>query len=279
MLTVLHISDLHFGPPYREQIGEKLLELTPQLRPDVIVISGDFTQRAKDEQFREASEFIKRLPDVPQVVVPGNHDVPLYRVAERFRNPHGLYQQHIHPELNHVVTVDGAMFVALDSTAPRTAITNGRIRQDQLEFCCDWFAGAEAGAARIVVAHHPFASAPDYAHDARMPRLKSVLQRFTELGVDMILGGHLHRAYIGNSLDVIETDHDRSILIVQSGTSTSRRGRARETNKNSFNLITIDSDHIDVEHHIYLDDTERFEPASQHRFPRFGKRLPNSQRQ
>ena len=83
MLTVLHISDLHFGPPYRPDVAETLLEIAPILRPDVIVISGDFTQRAKEEQFRDAREYIDRLPDVPRVVVPGNHDVPLYRVAER----------------------------------------------------------------------------------------------------------------------------------------------------------------------------------------------------
>lgn len=275
MLTILHISDLHFGPPYREQIGEKILNLAPTLRPDVIVISGDFTQRAKEEQFRKASEFVSRLPDVPRIVVPGNHDVPLYRIVERFRDPHGMYQKYIHPELNHTVKIDGAVFVALDSTAPRRAITNGRIRQKQLDFCRDAFAQADDGTARIVVAHHPFATAPDYARDARQPQANRALEQFAESQVDLILGGHLHRGYIGNSLDVFPSENDRNILIVQSGTSTSRRGRARETERNSLNLITIATDTIGVQHHMYLDETQRFEPTSHHLFPRAGKRLSN----
>jgi len=273
MLTVLHISDIHFGPPYREDVGENLLQLAPTFRPDVIVISGDFTQRAKEEQFQDAREYIDRLPEVPRVVVPGNHDVPLYRVAERVRDPLGLYRKYIHEELNHTVKVDGAVFVAIDSTAPLRAITNGRIDPDQLDFCENAFADAAAETCRIVVAHHPFATAPDYAHDKKMPHLKRALERFTKLGVELILGGHLHRAYIGNSLDVAPSEGDHNILIAQSGTSTSRRGRAREKEKNTFNLITIEQDTIGIQHHMYFDDTKQFHPISQHLFPRPGKRL------
>ena len=273
MLTVLHISDLHFGPPYRSDVGETLLQIAPIIRPDVIVISGDFTQRAKEEQFRDAREYLDRLPDVPHVVVPGNHDVPLYRVAERMRDPHKFYRKYIHEELNHTVTVDGAVFVALDSTAPRQAVTNGRIHRGQLEFCEKAFSQIPPEACRIVVAHHHFAPAPDYARDQTMPNAKRAIERFTDLGVDMILGGHLHRAYIGNSLDVVPMDHDRGIIIAQSGTTTSRRGRAREKEKNTFNLLTIGPETIRIQHHMYFDDTKRFEPISQHLFPRPGKRL------
>ena len=106
-----------------------------------------------------------------------------------------------------------------------------------------------------------------------MPNAKRAIERFTDLGVDMILGGHLHRAYIGNSLDVVPMDHDRGIIIAQSGTSTSRRGRAREKEKNTFNLITIGPETIRIQHHMYFDDTKRFEPISQHLFPRPGKRF------
>ena len=82
-LTLLHISDLHFGPPFVPKVGETLLQKAAELHPDIVVISGDFTQRAKPEQFQAARDFLGRLPRVPHIVVPGNHDVPLYRVAER----------------------------------------------------------------------------------------------------------------------------------------------------------------------------------------------------
>ncbi len=98
---------------------------------------------------------------------------------------------------------DDAVIVALNTTDPLRAITNGRIKPWQLDYCAEGFRDAPAAAVKIVVAHHHFAPAPDYDHDAdKMAGAKAALDRFTELGVDMILGGHLHRTYIGNSLDV-----------------------------------------------------------------------------
>ena len=74
-MKILHVSDLHFGPPYLPRVGEALIDIAASIAPDVVVVSGDLTQRAKPEQFEEAARFIGRLPDVPRIVVPGNHDV------------------------------------------------------------------------------------------------------------------------------------------------------------------------------------------------------------
>jgi len=274
MLKLLHISDLHFGPPFREKVGQAVLRLAPLLSPDVVVASGDFTQRAKDTQFADARAFLNQLPKVPTVVVPGNHDVPLYRVGERLLDPHGLYRKHISNELDRVWQVDGAVFVGLDSTAPHSAISNGRIHEHQLRFCTDAFANAGNGLARIVVAHHHFAPAPDIDRDRAMPKAHRAMKHFVALGVDMVLGGHLHRAYIGDSLDVypdLRSGH-QGIIIVQCGTTTSRRGRGRERERNSLNEIQICPDIIEVTHFMYFDDTDAFEPISRHRFPRRGKR-------
>jgi 3',5'-cyclic AMP phosphodiesterase CpdA len=240
----------------------------------VIVVSGDLTQRAKPEQFIKAKGFINQLPAAPRVIVPGNHDVPLYRVAERMARPHQCYQQHIQEELNHVVKVDGAVFVALDSTSPRRAISNGRVHVEQLDFCADAFRDANPDDAKIIVAHHHFAPAPDYERDQTMPKARRAMNHFIELGVDLILGGHLHRAYIGNSLDFYPGNvRDRGTIIVQCGTTTSRRGRGREREKNSFNLIRIGSKTVDITHYLYFDSDEEFAPLSRHEFPRPGKRF------
>ena len=274
MLKLLHISDLHFGPPYREKVGEAVLRLAPTLPPAVVVPSGDFTQRAKDSQFAEARAFLDKLPPLPTVVVPGNHDVPLYRISERMLDPHGLYRKHISSELNRVWTVDGAVFVGLDSTAPHTAISNGRISEQQLQFCAESFANVDAGLAKIVVAHHHFAPAPDKERDRIMPKAKRAMKRFVEMGVDMVLGGHLHRAYIGDSLDIypdLRSGH-RGIIIVQCGTTTSQRGRGRERQRNTLNAIQICSERVEVTHYMYFDDTDSFEPISRHVFPRRGIR-------
>ena len=274
MLTLLHISDLHFGPPFLPPVGEALLRIAPQLRPTAIVVSGDLTQRARREQFAEAREFLDRLPEIPLVVVPGNHDVPLYRVRERMIEPHKLYRELICDRLDNVHQLDGAVIVSLDSTDPRGAITNGRIRQKQLDFCTDSFSSAPADATKIVVAHHHFAPAPDYERDQTMRNAQRAVSRFVDLGVDLILGGHLHRAYIGNTLDIAPGKHrDRGIIIVQSGTTTSRRGRAREREKNSFNLIQGRPDMLYITHYMYFDENDAFGPISRHIFPKHGKRF------
>jgi 3',5'-cyclic AMP phosphodiesterase CpdA len=272
MLTLLHVSDLHFGPPYVPHVGEALLRAAEELKADIVVASGDFTQRAKAEQYEAARDFMRQMPAVPTVVVPGNHDVPLYRVLERVFDPYRYYKEYISPELDTVLRHEKCVIVSLNSTSPLRAITNGRIHRWQLDFCEKAFADTPHGVSRIVVAHHHFAPAPDYEGGQVMPQAKRAIDRFTALDVDLILGGHLHRAYIGNSLDVYSgSERDRGIIIVQSGTTTSRRGRAREREKNSFNLIRVGEDVIRVTHYMFFDELRGFAPVSRHIFPRPGR--------
>jgi 3',5'-cyclic AMP phosphodiesterase CpdA len=272
VLTLLHASDMHFGAPYVPRVGESLVRAAHELDPDVVVLSGDFTQRARVEEYEAAASWIRRLPARPTITVPGNHDVPLYRIVERIFAPYRNYRAHIEDQLDYVVLHERAIFVALNTTSPLRAIVNGRIREQQLDLCAEAFADADPSLSRIVVAHHHFAPAPDYEGGQVMPRAKQAIDRFTEMKVDMIMGGHLHRAYIGNSLDVYPgTDRDHGITIVQSGTSTSRRGRAREREKNSFNLVRIGEEVIRVTHYMFFDEPGGFAPVSRHIFPRPGR--------
>lgn len=268
-LTLLQISDLHFGPPYVEKVGEAVVRIAPELNADAIIVSGDLTQRAKREQFIAAKQFLARLPDVPRLVIPGNHDVPLYRFYERVVDPHKFYREIICADLNPVLRVKGAVIAGVDSTAPRTAISNGRITQLQLDDCKKVFTSAPEDAIRIVVAHHHFTPAPDSLRDTMMQQAKRAMQLFDELNVEMILGGHLHRAYVGNSLDFYPGKHrDRGIIIAQCGTTTSRRGRGREREKNSLNLIEIRQSTITIKHYMYFHETDGFAILSQHTFHR-----------
>jgi 3',5'-cyclic AMP phosphodiesterase CpdA len=274
MLTMLHISDLHFGKAYVEHVGEAVVRAAHEIPIDVIIASGDFTQRAKRTEYQAARLFLDRLPRLPTVVVPGNHDVPLYRVFERIFAPHRLYREFISNDLNAVHRVDNAVIVALDSTSPLRAITNGRIGREQLEFCARAFEGTPPGVARIVVTHHHLAPAPDYEGSQVMPRARRAMDCFGELGVEMVLGGHLHRAYIGNSLDVYPgRDREHGIIIVQSGTTTSRRGRAREREKNTLNVVRVGEDRVRITHYMYFDELLGFAPISRHVFPRPGRRF------
>ena len=269
MINLLQISDLHFGKPYVAEVGEAVLAAIKDMTPDMLIISGDFTQRAKRHEFEQARDFMQRLPQVPLVVTPGNHDVPLYRFWERLFQPYTLYKQYISEQLDTVTHHDNAVVVALNSTAPHRAISNGRITTEQLEFCEKALREVPDNALRIVVAHHHFAPAPDYEGSDVMPKSKRALDLFTRLKVDLILAGHLHRAYVGNSLDVYAgEDREHGIVIAQCGTTTSRRGRAREREKNSFNWIQITDASIRVLHYMYFNDSKAFSPVSQHEFAR-----------
>ena len=268
-IRLLQISDLHFGRPYLEHVGEAALRMANAQHQDAIIINGDLTHRAKRSQFEAAKRYIERLPQVPQLVVPGNHDVPLYRVLERLLDPLRLYREIISPELNPVLKIEGAVIVGLDSTAPRTAISNGKIFKWQLDMCDHVFRETPVGPARIVVAHHHFARAHDHLRDSNMPYAKRAIERFSDLQIDMILGGHLHRAFIGNSLDFYPGAHrDRGIIIAQCGTTTSRCGRGREQEKNSLNQIEISKAMIAIEHFMYFQERDEFEMVSRHSFRR-----------
>lgn len=272
-LRILHVSDLHFGWPYVPEVGEALVRAAADLRPHVIVVSGDLTQRARREQFQEAKDLLARLPDVPKIVVPGNHDVPLYRFRERLFHPRRLYREMISDDLDTAWEVPGAIFVAIDSTSPRRAISNGRIHLRQLDFVRRALKDVPPETAKIVVAHHHFAPAPDFERDQTMPKARRALDLFAQLRVDMILGGHLHRGYIGNSLDVYPgEDRAHGIIIVQCGTTTSRRGRAREREKNSLNLIELGEETVRITHHMYFSELDGFRPADRYLFPRPSRR-------
>src|SRR3954469_2042372 len=98
MRTIIHLSDLHFGRT-DPSVVEPLVATVAELRPDAIAVSGDLTQRARGEQFREARAFLDRLPPVPQIVVPGNHDVPLWNAFKRFAQPLANFRRYITADL------------------------------------------------------------------------------------------------------------------------------------------------------------------------------------
>ena len=271
MITLVHASDVHFGEPFRPAAAEAFLAAVNRLAPDAIVISGDFTQRAKVREYEAAAAFLKRLPALPLVVTPGNHDVPVYRVFERLVASRRNYRRYISDELDTVTRIAGATIVSLDSTSPYTAVVNGRLRAAQLDFARAAFAASPEGDVRILVAHHNFARAPDYDGDAALPRSAALLKAFSGMGVELVLGGHLHRGYVSDALDVVPRDEiEVGVVIVQSGTTTSSRGRARERGDNSFNLLQIDETSVRITRYLRVGDRGDFEPSGLQVVPRPG---------
>lgn len=268
-MTIVHASDIHFGKPHVPDAAEALLAATEAIAPDLLVLSGDFTQRAKVREYRDARAYLRRFPAIPTVVTPGNHDVPLYRIFERIFLPFRNYREYISKDLDTVTTLPGATVVSLGTADPHRSIVNGRIRPHQLAFARDSFSRAPDGDLRILVAHHHLVSAPDDVKDHPVPGAATLLGHFAGMGVELILGGHLHRGYVATSGEVrTESEEEREILIVHSGTTTSSRGRAAERGKMSFNRIQIESDRIVVTPYLYHPGEEQFVPVEGRAFPR-----------
>lgn len=265
MPELVHLSDLHFGPPFLRDRAEAARSLVRRLGPDAVVVSGDLTQRAKESQFEDAAGYLEGF-DVPVITTPGNHDVPLYRVHERFLYPYRYYRRHVCEELDTVTRLDGMTVVALNSSRSFT-FTNGRLESGQLEFAAEAFEAGGRDDVRVVVTHHHLAPPPDFSRDRVMPKARRALETFRRLGVHLVLAGHMHRAYIGDSLDFFPGgDREEGIVIVQCGTTTSARGRGRERFNNSLNHIVAGGDEIDVSHYLWRDREHGFWPHSRHRF-------------
>lgn len=265
MPDILHISDLHFGPPFLPDRAEAVQELAERTPPDVVVVSGDFTQRAKRSQFEAAAAYLERF-EAPVVVTPGNHDVPLYRVWERFLSPHGLYRQAISDELDTVTRVGEMTIVSLNSTRSLT-LDNGRLDGEQLEFAANAFDEAPDEDLRAVVTHHHLAPPPGFSRNGVMPRARRALAEFRRQGVHLVLAGHMHRAYIGDSLDFFPGGaREEGIVIVQCGTTTSARGRGRERFTNSLNYLRARQYRLDITHYLWRGDAGAFWPHSRHTF-------------
>jgi 3',5'-cyclic AMP phosphodiesterase CpdA len=249
--TLLHLSDLHFGPPLRPHLPDLVVREAHQLSPDVVIVSGDLTQRARIHQFARARRFLDRLPP-PQVVIPGNHDVPLYNLFLRFAQPLKRYRAAISetPDVALAIEGRGIGLVGLNSTRSFT-IDGGRLRERQLRWAQTRFDRFPSGACRIVAVHHHFMA--DGGHQPPIRRAARLLQRFRAMGVELILVGHRHWARAERPAG--------GPLVVQAGTATSRRGKGEERGLNSYNVIQVDRTAIRVTCHRFQPARQHFEPA------------------
>ncbi|HEY8669010.1 MAG TPA: metallophosphoesterase [Tepidisphaeraceae bacterium] len=239
MRTIAHISDLHFGR-VDPATAAALVEDLAALSPSVLVVSGDFTQRARRREYSEAREYLGRLPR-PQVLVPGNHDIPLYDVIRRFFFPLSRYRKYITSEMRPRFGDDELLVMGINSARSFTW-KNGRISQEQLLDIRLHACPLPPGVFKVVVTHHPFIPPPGELKKGIIGRSAMALNEMEKCGVDMILSGHLHVGYSGD----VRTHHEavkRSILSVQAGTAISTR---RRNEPNAYNLITINSDHVTI---------------------------------
>ncbi|GMV05145.1 MAG: transcriptional regulator [Gemmatimonadota bacterium] len=268
-MVILHGSDLQIGRPYRPAPARAFLALARALEPDVVVVSGDLTQRAKAREYRLARDFVDALAPLPVVVTPGNHDVPLYRVWERLFAPHRNWRRFLGPELDTVTSVPGATVVALDSSAPRRAIVAGRLGAGQVDFARRAFAAAPEGDVKVVVTHHHFISTPDGLGGRPLPGAAALLAALEEMGVDLVLGGHVHRTHLADSRALVPGSGP-GIPLVACGTTASRRGRGPESGLNSLNVVRVGGEAVEVETRLYDAGADAFVAAGARTFQRPG---------
>jgi predicted MPP superfamily phosphohydrolase len=220
--TLAHLSDLHFGqvdPAALEPLRRRLVELSP----DLVVISGDLTQRARAREFREARAYLDSLPK-PQVVVAGNHDVPLYNPFARFLRPLSGYRRFVCADVEPGF-VDEEIAVLGVNTARSFVFKGGRVSEAQLARVRNELGRLEGVRIRILVSHHPV----------------TALEKLAHCGVDLFVCGHHH----ATRADRCRTE-GCAALVVQAGTATSRRTREES---NGFNLLRIRPQRIEVEHY------------------------------
>lgn len=265
MRTIFHISDVHFGPPHLPRVSEGVLELIAAREPDVVVLSGDLTQRAKPQQFRAARAFVDRIP-APTLVVPGNHDVPLFRVWERVFAPFGAYRKHFSPELEPTYR-DGELLIVGINTAFNWTWKDGRIRLSRLLEVAEVLEAAPDSLFKVVVAHHHLIPPPNFGTQRVLANAFEAIDLFSTCGVDLILSGHLHQAYIGNSEEFYPKGRP-PVVILHSGTTTSSRGRAGEREKNTCNWIEVGPQTMTVSHYRWHPELDRFAEHSRHLYPR-----------
>ena len=237
MARIAHLSDLHFGA-HDEQLVVGVERRIDELDPDLIVISGDFTQRARTDQFKEACRFLERLKGMGHEVlgVPGNHDVPLYDVLRRFMSPLTRYRRFIDDSLCPFHEVAGAAVLGIN-TARSLTFKDGRINQQQMDFIRDSFARTRSDVARILVTHHPLFALPvgdGPGLGKAIGRQQLALDAIADAGVDLLLAGHNHRASAHHAHELVTGAGPA--LVIQAGTATSTRVREEEQ---SFNLIEV----------------------------------------
>ncbi len=251
MRTIVHLSDLHFGH-VDDALLSPLRTAVAALDPHVVVVSGDLTQRARARQFREARAYLDMLPK-PQIVVPGNHDVPLYNVFKRFAGPLANYRRYISEDLEPFYA-DDEVAIAGVNTARSLTFKGGRINEEQVEMVRGKLCLLPDAVTKIVVTHHPF-DLPDTADpDHLVGRARMAMETLAACGADVLLAGHLHLSHAGDTTARYKFE-GYAALVVQAGTATSTRGRG-ETN--SFNALRIDGNVVEVERHGWDDAAQAF---------------------
>jgi len=259
MRTLVHLSDLHFGA-VRPTIVDALTAAVIRLQPNLVVVSGDLTQRARRREFFAAREFLAALP-FPKLVVPGNHDVPLYNLWARFHRQLRRYHDFISQETEPFF-LDDEIAVQGINTARALTFKNGRVNERQIALAHERLAPLN-DVIKIIVTHHPFDLPQEYPERILVGRARSAMVALARCGIDLFLAGHHHIGMAQPSTLRFKVG-GHAALLVQAGTATSTRSRGE---MNSFNVLRIVAPYISVERMVWH-SSDSFSTAKTEHFRR-----------
>jgi 3',5'-cyclic AMP phosphodiesterase CpdA len=263
MRTIVHLSDLHFNR-VDDDLIPKLLDIVRALKPNVVAVSGDFTQHARPEEFDRARTFLRSLPG-HLILVPGNHDMaflnPWRRVTQRLT----LYKQYITSDLQPQYS-DAEMTIVGLNTARVAHLRNGRIREWQIDHMEHLMSIAEPGAVRILVTHHPFDLPSSYHADEL---IGSAVMKRVVASVDVLLAGHMHISHAAPTAIRYKLAGN-SAVFVQAGTALSTRSRGEP---NSFQVLRTRGSHMEVEQFSASDPADRVSSSEKESIHSKRKRL------
>jgi 3',5'-cyclic AMP phosphodiesterase CpdA len=255
---MLQVSDPHFGTERPEAV-RALLQLATKQRPDVLVLSGDITQRARRRQFAHARRFADDIGASELLAIPGNHDIPLFNVFARVFRPYGNYARYFGTHLEPELSTRDVLVLTVNTTRPRRH-KHGEISRQQIERVARRLHEAGERQVRVVVVHQPvLAIRPDDIVNLLRGSDRAV-PTWSAAGADLILGGHIHIPYV-RSLRARFSEMPRNVFTAQAGTAVSRR--VRDGVPNSVNLLRCDSPpgcrRCTVERWDYADASASFE--------------------
>ncbi len=261
MSVILQVSDAHFGTE-RAPVVEALVALSKELAPDLLVLSGDITQRARAGQFRAAAAFVRRLATPNLLAIPGNHDIPLFDVATRFLDPYRGFRQAFGDDLEPSFSAPDCVVLGVKTTR-RYRHTDGEISEPQRERIARKLRSASPSQLRIVVVHQPVAvprttEVHNVAHGS-----DAAVRAWSEAGADVILGGHIHLPFV-LALHEVMAPLSRPLWAVNAGTAVSHR--IRKDAGNSVNVLRTSREEpraCSVEHWTFSDASSAFQRASE----------------
>ncbi len=239
MSKILHASDLHFGKANAQMVESFFHEIERQ-KPDLVVLSGDFTQTGSLAEFKQAAEFISRI-SAPVFTVPGNHDIPRFDLMQRFFDPMKNYRERIAPLQDTVYEDDTGFLVGINTARPvlpHWNWANGMVSQDQIQFVYNQFRYAPVEKARILVCHHPLLTLTGAPIDTIVWGSTDLLRVLEHNTVDVVLTGHIHHAA------VLAHEEIKGPVMVGASSATSTRLRSQA---NGYNLIRVEKETIEID--------------------------------